>query len=178
MNREFGSNNNSFDKKKDPSKRFDKKGNSSLHDAVKHCNPYGIKKLLKYNPDLGVSKNFKGQVPLHKAFYYINKDSTRLKWRQLESVNLLLESDAQTAAIQDDNGSLPLHLAAYYNTSYECLETLFNVYPSGALVKDGDGRIPVQYSDDPQAQKLLLGTSKHLSAVGMTNSFAQFAANS
>ena len=157
---------------------IDKKGNSSLHDAVKHCNPYGIKKLLKYNPDLGVSKNFKGQVPLHKAFYYINKDSTRLKWRQLESVNLLLESDAQTAAIQDDNGSLPLHLAAYYNTSYECLETLFNVYPSGALVKDGDGRIPVQYSDDPQAQKLLLGTSKHLSAVGMTNSFAQFAANS
>ena len=153
---------------------IDNKGNTSLHDAVKHCNPYGIKKLLKYNPDLGVSKNFKGQVPLHKAFYYISKDSTRLKWRQLECVNLLLESDAQTAAIQDDNGSLPLHLAAFYNTSYECLETLFNVYPSGALVKDGDGRLPVHYSDDSASQKMLLGTSKHLSSVGMTNSFAQF----
>jgi ankyrin repeat protein len=63
---------------------LDYNGNTPLHDAVKSFNPEGVEKLFTLKYDLGRVRNFKEQLPIHKAFSYIPAGSTRLHSRHLQ----------------------------------------------------------------------------------------------
>jgi hypothetical protein len=47
----------------------------------------------------------------------------------------LISRHPETASLPDGDDNLPLHLAVYYNSSFEVIETLYNVFPSAALGK-------------------------------------------
>ena len=96
------------------------------------------------------------QLPIHKAFSNIPAGSSRIHYRHLESIKVseslqiyiccrllsvlkmkaLISRHPETAALPDGDDNLPLHLAVYYNSSFEVIETIYNVYPSGALGRD------------------------------------------
>ena len=105
---------------------LDYNGNTPLHDAVKAFNPEGVEKLFTLKYDLGRIRNFKEQLPIHKAFAYIPAGSTRLHSRHLQTVNALLRMNPETASLPDLNESLPLHLAVFYNSSYEVIQAIYN----------------------------------------------------
>lgn len=105
---------------------LDYNGNTPLHDAVKSFNPEGVEKLFTLKYDLGRVRNFKEQLPIHKAFSYIPKGSTRLHARHLQTVNALLRMNPETASLPDLNDSLPLHLAVFYNSSLEVVQAIYN----------------------------------------------------
>jgi len=119
-------------------------------------------------------RNFKEYLPIHKAFCYIPDSSDRLKRRQLETINILLRMNPETAALADANDMLPLHLSVYYNCSLEVVQAIYNVYPSGALVKDNTGRLPVHYSNSSEVKKLLMKASAPMTKAGITDSFSRF----
>ena len=50
----------------------------------------------------------------------------RLKRRQLETINILLRMNPETAALADANDMLPLHLSVYYNCSLEVVQAIYN----------------------------------------------------
>mmetsp|Transcript_60391 Transcript_60391/g.118842 ORF Transcript_60391/g.118842 Transcript_60391/m.118842 type:complete len:404 (+) Transcript_60391:47-1258(+) len=153
---------------------LDYNGNTPLHDAVKCFNPEGVEKLFTLKYDLGRIRNFKEQLPIHKAFAYIPAGSTRLHARHLQTVNALLRMNPETASLPDVNDSLPLHLAVYYNSSLEVVQAVYNVFPSATLVKDNTGRLPVHYVNDTEVRKLLMKASAPLARAGITDSFARF----
>ena len=105
---------------------MDYNGNTPLHDAVKSFNPEGVEKLFTLKYDLGRVRNFKEQLPIHKGFSYIPEGSTRLHSRQLQTMNALLRMNPETASLPDLNDSLPLHLAVFYNSSFEVVQTIYN----------------------------------------------------
>lgn len=152
----------------------DYNGNTTLHDAAKSFNAEGVKNLLSWRPELGRIRNFKEQLPIHKAFCFIPKDSNRLHFRHLETVKNLLSVHPETAALPDRNDALPLHLAVQFDSSYEVIEAVYNVYPSAALVKDNSGRLPVHYVTDLEVKRLLLKASEPLTKAGLTASFSRF----
>ena len=152
----------------------DNEGNNCLHDAVLHCNPYGAKKLLEWNQELATQRNFEqGQVPLHRLFQYLPA-SKRLLWHQLEVLKLLVEYNPETVTLVDKDGSLPLHLAVYYNSSTEVVELLAGTYPSALLIKDGFGKLPMNYTQDPGLTKILMGGNHSLEALGIKSNFLKF----
>lgn len=89
------------------------------------CTP-GVERLFQLKYDLGRVRNFKEQLPVHKAFSYIPAGSTRLHARHLQTVNALLRMNPETASLPDLNDSLPLHLAVYYNSSLEVVQAVYN----------------------------------------------------
>jgi len=153
---------------------IDSKGDTALHYAAKHCNPDAAKRVLAINPDIAVAKNFKEQLPIHKAFSFIRQDATRLRWRQLELLRIILDENPETVSQQDKDGNLPLHLAVSYNSTVEVVEAIYSVFPTAALIPDKDGNLPVQYASSPDVQKLLFGASPPLQRIGLTSSFSKF----
>jgi ankyrin repeat protein len=152
---------------------IDNKGNTCLHDAVKYCNPYGVKKLLDAHPELVLTRNFdRDELPIHRLFHYISKDSKRLQWYQVEVLRILIEHNPETVAMTDKEGSLPIHLAVYFNSNIEIIELLVSTYPSGSLLRDNFNKLPLHYTEDPKVQRLLMGTgAAPLRELGVTNSF-------
>jgi ankyrin repeat protein len=158
---------------------IDYKGNSPAHDAARSLNPEGLKRLLMLKPDAGLVHNLKGDLAIHRIFQNLPK-TQRVRWRQLETAKILLASDPEVVSVKDREGNLPLHLACYYNSSYEVIELLYNAYPSGALVRDAEGNLPVHYvtitdqegDRSRDIHKLLLAGSPPLLKVGIKSSFA------
>lgn len=95
-------------------------------DAAKSFNTEGLTKLFQFKSDLGRIRNFREQLPIHRVFCSIPTDSIRLHRRQLDTLLVLLRMNPETASLQDGNESLPLHLAAYYESSYEVVKVLYN----------------------------------------------------
>lgn len=152
---------------------IDNKGNTCLHDAVRYCNPYGVTRLLKFSSELALIKNFdKDELPVHKLFNYLpNKGGSRLKWHQTEVLKLLIEYHPETIAMTDKEGSLPLHLAVYFNANIEIIELLVQTYPSGSLLRDNYGKLPLDYTEDSTIRRKLMGASSSLVSLGITDSF-------
>eukprot|EP01039_Chlorochromonas_danica_P002667 gene2667-2912_t len=154
---------------------IDYHGNTPLHDASKALNYEGVKKLLAIKPALNRVRNFNESLPIHKCFHYIEKGFKRLHFRQMETVKAILQVNPEVAALQDENNMLPLHLAVFFKAAAEVVDYIYNIYPSGALVKDRYGNFPVQYvTDDEEVKKLLMKTAKPLARVGITDSFSRF----
>lgn len=153
---------------------LDYNGNSPMHDAAKSFNYEVIPKLWAHNNELCRVRNFREQLPIHKAFSYIPNGSTRLIFRHLETIKALLKCNPETASLQDSNDSLPLHLAVFYNSSIDVVREIYNVYPSGALVRDSQGKLPIQYVSNAEVKKLLMKASPPLMKAGLTDSFARF----
>jgi ankyrin repeat protein len=105
---------------------LDYNGNTPMHDAVKSFNPEGVAKLFMLKYDLGRIRNFKEQLPIHKAFSYIPDGSSRLHSRHLQTINTLLRMNPETASLADLNDSLPLHLAVYFNASLDVVQAVYN----------------------------------------------------
>ncbi len=155
----------------------DLKGNTLLHYNARYCNPEGAKRALEINPELAILKNFNEELPVHQAFEFIKRNDKKSRWRQLELLRIILDENPETVSQADLQGNLPLHLAVGFNAAYEVCEVLYNVYPSAALLTDGDGNLPVSYcaKDDKELQNLLFGTrNKPLQKMGLTSSFASF----
>jgi ankyrin repeat protein len=153
----------------------DYKGNTAVHYASEHANPDGAKLVLKLNPDLALVKNFHDELPVHYAFGWVKRDDKRGRWRQLETMRIILDANPETCSLPDKDGNLPLHLAVAYNASYEIIEAVYSVYPSAALIPDGDGNLPASYcdKDNLEVQNLLFSSSKPLKKLGLTSSFAK-----
>jgi hypothetical protein len=92
-------------------------------------------------------KNFHDELPIHCAFAWISQDDKRGRWRQLETLRIILDENAETCSLADKDGNLPLHLAVAYNASFEVIEAIYSVYPTAALLPDGDGNLPAHYCD-------------------------------
>ena len=154
----------------------DRKGNTALHYAAHHCNPDLAKRVMTLNLEIATTKNFNDELPIHKAFIFIQRDNTRSKWRQLELLRILLDENPETVSQVDKDGNLPLHLAVGFNASYEVCEAVYNVYPTAALLPDGDGNLPVYYCDQKNEAlyQMLFRSSKPLQKLGLSSSFAQF----
>lgn len=68
-----------------------------------------------------------------------------------------------------------MHLACHTKAHFEVVEFLYAIYPSGALVRDHEGNLPVHYVTNMEdVKKLLLGVCKPLQKTGMTSSFVRF----
>jgi hypothetical protein len=143
---------------------------------VKACNVEGVKKYLSLYPDANRIRNFHEELAIHRLLsLYIDKDSYRLQKRQLECLKLICEINPEIISYVDGrSGMLPLHLAIYYNANYEVIEYIYNIYPSGALVKDNTGKLPIHYVRDANVKKLLMKSSPPLVKVGITDNFARF----
>jgi len=154
----------------------DRKGNTVMHYATRLCNPDAAKKVIHLNPEIATIKNFNDEMPIHKAFAHIRNDNKRQRWKQLELLRIILDENPETVSQTDKEGNLPLHLAVGFNAFYEVCEAIYNVYPTAALLADGDGNLPVYYCDkkNEKLQKLLFSSSKPLQKLGLTSSFAQF----
>jgi ankyrin repeat protein len=180
---------------------MDYNGNTPLHDAAKALNHEGVKKLLSYKPDLNRVRNFKEDLAIHKVFSFLpNEDShhstleqmelhdvefgngdltkskapRRLHHRQLETIKALLSVNPEIAALPDRHDSLPLHLAIFHNSPYEVIEYIYNIYPSAALIKDNEGKLPIQYVTNASVKKLLMKSSPPLIKAGLTDTFSRF----
>jgi ankyrin repeat protein len=156
---------------------LDYNGNSPMHDAAKSFNHEAIHKLFELNDELCRGRNFKEQLPIHKAFGYLAADATRLQFRHLETIRALLKYNPETASLPDANDSLPLHLAVFYHSSIEVCTEIYNVYPSAALVRDAQGKLPIQYVNNAEVKKLLMRSSPPLVKAGITDSFSRFVTN-
>ena len=87
-------------------------------------------------------------------------------------LRILVEHNPETIAMTDKEGSLPLHLAVYFNSSIEIIELLVSTYPSGSLLRDNFNKLPLHYTEDPKVQRILMGTgAAPLRQLGVTNSF-------
>ena len=80
----------------------------------------------------------------------------------------------ETASVKDNFGHLPLHLACYYNSPIESIEAIYNIYPSAALIRHGEGKLPINYAQSAEIQQLLLRSSPPLLKVGIQGSFAAY----
>lgn len=67
---------------------IDLDGNSALHDAAAHFNPAAAGALLNIKPDMGLSKNFADQLPVHCLFKII-PNQKRIRQRQLETLRVV-----------------------------------------------------------------------------------------
>jgi ankyrin repeat protein len=103
-----------------------------------------------------------------------NKAPRRLFHRQLETVKALLSVGPEVAALPDRYDCLPLHLAVFHNAPYEVIEYIYNIYPSAALMKDSDGKLPIHYVSNAQVKKLLMKSSPPLVKAGLTDTFSRF----
>jgi len=93
-------------------------------------------------------------VPEECSLWIVENDSGRV-WKRLalhaamrknptkEVVAAILEAYPDSASHKDNLGALPLHYAAEYGASVEVLRELVKVCPRGIIVKDRDGRIPI-----------------------------------
>eukprot|EP01040_Poterioochromonas_malhamensis_P007878 gene7878-8517_t len=153
---------------------LDYNGNTPLHDACKVLNFEGIQRLLSIKSELNRIRNFKEQLPIHKIFSYMPKDAYRLQKRQLESIKSVCTINPEIVSLPDRNNQLPLHLAVYYHSSYEVVEYLYNIYPSGALIRDSYGKLPIHYVNNAAIKKLLMKASPPLVKVGITDNFSRF----
>lgn len=153
----------------------DYRGNTAIHYASEHSNPDGAKMLLKLHPDLALAKNFHDELPVHYGFGWMGRDDKRGRWKQLETLRILLDANPETCSLPDKDGNLPLHLAVAYNAPFEIVEAVYTVYPSAALMADGDGHLPASYcdKDNAEVQNLLFSASKPLMKLGLTSSFAK-----
>mmetsp|Transcript_33544 Transcript_33544/g.48666 ORF Transcript_33544/g.48666 Transcript_33544/m.48666 type:complete len:413 (+) Transcript_33544:12-1250(+) len=154
---------------------MDYNGNTPLHDAAKTYNYEAIQKLLLIKLDLGRVRNFKEQLPIHKAFSNIPAGSSRIHFRHLESIKALISRHPETVSLPDGDDNLPLHLAVYYNSSFEVIEALYNVFPSAALIQDSQGKLPISYANTADVKRLLMKASPPLIKAGLTDSFSRFA---
>ena len=89
-------------------------------------------------------------------------------------IKIILAQNPETCSQADKDGNLPLHLAVAYNAAYEVIEAIYHIYPTAALLPDGDGNLPAHYcdKDNTRVQELLFHTSKPLAKLGLTSSFA------
>jgi ankyrin repeat protein len=67
---------------------IDREGNSPLHDAATYFNPAATAALLNIKPDMGLSKNFMDQLPVHCLFRIIPQHK-RIRQRQLETLRVV-----------------------------------------------------------------------------------------
>jgi ankyrin repeat protein len=67
---------------------IDLDGNSALHDAATYFNPGSAAALLNIKPDMGLSKNFLDQLPVHCLFRII-PNHKRIRQRQLETLRVV-----------------------------------------------------------------------------------------
>lgn len=156
---------------------LDYNGNTPLHDAAKSLNYEGCKKLLAMKPEMNRVRNFREELPIHKVFSFIPKDSPRLFHRQFETIKAILNFNPEVSALPDRNNSLPLHLAVFFNCSLEVVQYIHAVYPSATLVRDNQGNLPVHYanSSNVEVKQLLLQASPQLAKAGITTTFSRFA---
>jgi hypothetical protein len=153
---------------------LDYNGNTPLHDACKTFNYEVIQRLLSLLPGLNTVRNFKEQLPIHRLFSLIPKDSFRLYKRQLESLKAICAINPEVISFPDRNNMLPLHLAVYYHSSYEVVEYIYNIYPSAALIQDSYGKLAIHYVNNANIKKLLMKASPPLAKVGITDTFSRF----
>jgi ankyrin repeat protein len=97
----------------------DLKGNTAAHYAARNCNPEAAKRIIRLHPEIAAMKNFNDELPIHKAFVFINSENKRSRWRQLELLRILLDENPETVSPVDKDGNLPLHLAVGFNASFE-----------------------------------------------------------
>jgi hypothetical protein len=130
--------------------------------------------IIIINLKKGRARNFKEDLPIHKIFSFIPLDATRLIFRQLETLKTILKFSPETFSFPDSKDFLPLHLSTFHNSAYEIVDLIYHVYPSAALVKDGDGKLAIQYVMNAKVKKLLLKSSPPLIKAGVTDSFSRF----
>ena len=58
------------------------------------------------NPELATQKNFNGELPIHKAFVFIQRDDKRQRWKQLELLRIILDENPETVSQPDRDGNL------------------------------------------------------------------------
>lgn len=153
---------------------IDYNGNTPLHDAAKAFNYEGVKKLLLLQPQLNKKKNFREELPLHRAFSFIPKESSRLHHRQFETIKAILSVNPEAAAIPDRDNALPLHLAIFHHSNIEVVEYVYNIYPSATLIQDNQGKLPVHYATTSDIRTLLLKSAPPLLKAGITDNFAKY----
>lgn len=161
---------------------IDAMGNTALHYAAQFCNPEAAKMIVQLKPEFLLTKNFSGELPLHRIFSQIlrresnaEKEKSRSRWKQLEILRIMLDENPETVSHRDTAGNLPLHLAISNNASLEVVEAIYNVYPTAALLPDNEGNLPMHFAKQPEIQRLLLGASAQLRGIGVTSSFSKFA---
>lgn len=165
-----------LDANKDALTAIDNEGNTALHDATRHCNNEAATRLLSLCPELSDYRNFKGELPIHRVFQFVPRNSM-LATRQLETIKILLESHPGTAQFpSDEDGLLPLHLAVKFDCTFETIQYVYNMFPSGSLQYDRLGHLPLHYdcSKNDEIQKLLLGAHPTIAKHGATSSFSRF----
>lgn len=119
-------------------------------------------------------RNFKEQLPIHRLFSFIPKDSFRLQKRQFECLKTICNINPEVLSFPDRSSQLPLHLAVISQASHEVIEYIYSIYPSGALIRDSYGKLPIHYCNNAIIKKLLMKASPPLVKVGITDTFSRF----
>ena len=109
-----------------------------LHMAVaSKCSPVVVEMIMKEAPDVLTLTNKFGETPLHVA---ISSDAHE------EIVELLLHEKDDLGALamaENENGNLPLHLAAIHGCREGVAVLLMTEYAGAVKVKNKEGKTPL-----------------------------------
>ena len=99
-----------------------------------------IKIIIEAAPDSSVRSldNF-GSMPLQ----FLCRESKVDEAAAVQILKLLIEKYPEAVRIVDDEGDLPIHLAALHTTSPEFLRVLVEAYPGSVSMPDAMGKLPL-----------------------------------
>lgn len=115
--------------------RTDSFGFSPLLFACYAGNLATVKFLLKKYPKAISVRNNAGALPLHAC-------AANTRYGGVDMARELIALDASAASRLDDEGSLPLHVAAQFG-SFELIQYLYDIYPFGASQPNHEGLLPM-----------------------------------
>ena len=117
----------------------DDRGRLPIHVAVMDKSSAFCKELIDAYPEsLRIESRDGGELPIHLACFYGNRDDTA------DTIQYLLELDPELVNPEDSDGSLPIHYAAEYGRT-KLIELLLKFDPDAASyeVNNGSHRLPL-----------------------------------
>ena len=90
----------------------------------------------------------RGWFPIHKA----------VQVKRADIIELLLKHDPNAASrmTEDDKRQLPLHFACKNAHNIEVLQDLFDAYPQAILIRNGEGRTPLEMAHMSSRDRLVV----------------------
>jgi ankyrin repeat protein len=113
-------------------------GFNSLHFACYTGTLAAVAFILENYPEGARIKNKYGVLPLLAS-------ALNTRHGGVEMTRLLVGVYSEAVSIPDDEGSMPLHLAAQYG-SYELVKYIFDLYPAANDHYNGEGLLPMHFA--------------------------------
>lgn len=115
-----------------------------IHSACDRSSSFElIQKLVHAHPDGVHARCNRGDLPLHKAVFKLDR-ATTYAWGLYYVVKFLVELHPEGVRCRNYFGQLPLHRAM--RAPLKVIEQLLDMYPDAVCAKDHDGNLPLHHA--------------------------------